>query len=95
MKLPGESGAQEEGIDRRESLALERTKMANERTFLAFLRSGFVILAGGVTFLKVFPGDPWLRVLGLFCLPLSGAMVLVGGLLYLSRRRRFSSPETR
>ena len=61
MNLPGENGAREEGIDRRESLALERTKMANERTFLAFLRSGFVILVGGVTFLKVFPGVPWLR----------------------------------
>lgn len=95
MKLPGESGAQEEGIDRRESLALERTKMANERTFLAFLRTGFVILAGGVTFLKIFPGDPWLSALGLFCLPLSGAMVLAGGLLYLSRRRRFSPPKAR
>ena len=95
MKLPWESGAQEEGIDRRESLALERTKMANERTFLAFLRTGFVILAGGVTFLKIFPGDPWLSALGLFCLPLSGAMVLAGGLLYLSRRRRFSPPKAR
>jgi len=95
VKLPGESGAQEEGIDRRESLALERTKMANERTFLAFLRTGFVILAGGVTFLKIFPGDPWLSALGLFCLPLSGAMVLAGGLLYLSRRRRFSPPKAR
>lgn len=95
MKLPGESGAQEEGIDRRESLALERTKMANERTFLAFLRTGFVILAGGVTFLKIFPGDPWLSALGLFCLPLSGAMVLAGGLFYLSRRRRFSPPKAR
>ena len=95
MSLPGESEAQEEGFDRRESLALERTKMANERTFLAFLRTGFVILAGGVTFLKIFPGDPWLSALGLFCLPLSGAMVLAGGLLYLSRRRRFSPPKAR
>ena len=69
--------------------------MANERTFLAFLRTGFVILAGGVTFLKIFPGDPWLSALGLFCLPLSGAMVLAGGLLYLSRRRRFSPPKAR
>ena len=37
----------------RDWLAIERTKLANERTFLAYFRSAFVLLASGLTLLKV------------------------------------------
>ncbi len=34
-------------------LAVERTKLASERTFLAYFRSALVLLGSGVTVLKV------------------------------------------
>ncbi len=34
-------------------LAIERTKLANERTFLSYFRTAFVFLATGATFLKI------------------------------------------
>jgi len=38
-------------------LALDRTRLANERTFLAYARSAFALLVAGVSLLKVFPQD--------------------------------------
>ena len=41
-------------------LALERTKMANQRTYLAYVRTGFVIAALAGTFKKM-----WISIFGL------------------------------
>lgn len=37
----------------RDWLAIDRTKMANERTFLAYLRTVLVILGSGIALLRV------------------------------------------
>jgi putative membrane protein len=34
-------------------LALERTRLANERTFLAYFRTAFALLAGGLTIARL------------------------------------------
>lgn len=43
-------------------LALERTRLANERTFLAYFRTAFALLAGGLTIarLEVLQDIHWL-----------------------------------
>ncbi len=40
-------------MERKDWLALERTKLANERTFLAYFRSSIVFLGGGLSILKM------------------------------------------
>ncbi len=42
----------------RDRLALDRTVLANERTILAYIRTSLVLFGGGVTLIKLFPGQP-------------------------------------
>lgn len=45
-------------------LALDRTRLANERTVLAYARSAFALLIAGVSLLKVFPHDLNIAIMG-------------------------------
>lgn len=45
-------------------LALDRTRLANERTLLAYTRSAFALLIAGISLVKVFPEDVTLMILG-------------------------------
>ena len=50
-------------------LALERTRMASERTLFSLIRTGFAIAGGGVLITKVLAGDDWVAwMTGLFSL---------------------------
>lgn len=47
-------------------LAKDRTVLANERTLLAYVRTALMMLASGITFIKLnlFQGDPFTEKLG-------------------------------
>ena len=62
----------------RDHLARDRTILANERTFLSYLRTGFGVAAGGVTLLKLFPSDLILWWLGISLSVAGGLITLVG-----------------
>jgi len=51
----------------RDHLAIERTRLANERTLLSYIRSSLYLLLGGMAFfqLKNFPDFKYLAVLSL------------------------------
>ena len=68
-----------------EILALERTKLANERTLLSYIRSSLYLLLGGIALLQVedFQNIQWLGYVALFvcviffgcrCLPLCSSV---------------------
>jgi putative membrane protein len=42
----------------RDQLALDRTRLANERTLLAYIRTAFMLLVAGATALKLFVDTP-------------------------------------
>ena len=48
----------------RDELARDRTLLANERTFLAYLRTAIMLMASGVTVLKIFGGEGKFLLLG-------------------------------
>ena len=50
MKKPESSRAK---LSLTDWLALERTRLANERTFLAYFRTAFALLAGGLTIARL------------------------------------------
>lgn len=52
----------------REHLALERTKLANERTVLSYIRASLYLLIGGLALLQIKEYDhiQWLGYLSLF-----------------------------
>ena len=51
----------------RDYLAIERTRLANERTLLSYVRSSLYLLLGGIAFLQLknFPDFKYLAILSL------------------------------
>ena len=66
-------------------LALDRTRLANERTLLAYGRSGFALLIAGISLIKLFHQDPVLVSLGGLFIGLFPFVVGLG----MYRNRRF------
>ena len=52
----------------RDYLAIERTRLANERTLLSYIRSSLYLLLGGIAFLQleIFPNFKYLAFISLF-----------------------------
>lgn len=79
----------------RDDLAADRTLLANERTFLAYIRTAIMLGVSGVTILKVFPYNFQLMVLGYVLLPLAAAVAIFGYTRYrVMRKRIFSKRDT-
>lgn len=57
----------DEEVILRDYLAIERTRLANERTLLSYIRSSLYLLLGGIAFfqLKDFPNFQYLGILSL------------------------------
>ncbi|WP_338732313.1 DUF202 domain-containing protein [Mangrovimonas cancribranchiae] len=57
----------DEEVILRDYLAIERTRLANERTLLSYIRSSLYLLLGGIAFfqLKNFPDFRYLAILSL------------------------------
>lgn len=59
-------------------LALDRTHLANERTFLAYLRAAIMLGVSSISILKLLPDEPALVVLAWVMLPASLLLALIG-----------------
>jgi putative membrane protein len=65
--------------DIRHSLAIDRTILANERTFLAYTRTSLTMLVPGITFIHFFANSIGLMLLGIFFIP-AGLITFLYGL---------------
>ncbi|MCZ7602463.1 MAG: DUF202 domain-containing protein [Melioribacteraceae bacterium] len=79
-----------ERIILRDYLALERTKLANERTFMAYLRTSLYMILGGIAFLQMedFKEIIWVSYV---TLGLSVVLLFVGLYRYLQIRYRIKN----
>ncbi|WP_051907737.1 DUF202 domain-containing protein [Flavimarina sp. Hel_I_48] len=66
-----------EDIILRDHLAMERTKLANERTLLSYLRTSLYLILGGIAFLGMQNLEE-IKLLGYFSLGLSMVVLIVG-----------------
>jgi len=73
------------GYDQQQ-LAAARTRMANERTLLTYVRTSLALLAFGLTLLQLHPGRG--RALGYGALAVSSAVLLVGWLRFRYHRQQ-------
>jgi len=69
-----------------DALALGRTVLANERTLLAFLRTGVGLSVGGIGVVK-FVGHPVIVALGWSAIVLSAPVIIWGVWRFLSIRK--------
>ena len=70
----------------KEELAVHRTKLANERTLLSYIRTSLVFLAGGATLLKIASGDVFFMTVTWLLLASGTVLAILG--LYLFRKNR-------
>lgn len=67
----------QEEIILRDYLALERTKLANERTLLSYIRSALYLMLGGIAIIQL-EGFESIKFLGFISLGLTIILVIVG-----------------
>lgn len=79
----------EERLILRDHLALVRTRLANERTLMSYIRSALYLLLGGMALLQL-KGYDELHVVGYLALGLSATLLLVGIYRYVHLRNGLS-----
>ena len=62
----------------RDVLAVDRTRLANERTLLAWLRTALMELVSGITLIKLFEGMMMAELVGFALLPLGLVTAIYG-----------------
>lgn len=68
-------------LSKTDALALERTRLANERTFLAYFRSSIVFLSSGFAIIKLEVLSEILTM-GYFLLAISPILLVIGVLRF-------------
>lgn len=76
--------------DLRDSLAVERTHLANERTLLSYIRTALALLAGGAMVLRFLDNDPLLMRFAWVALVVGTLVLVIGSYRFFSVRRRIS-----
>ncbi|MET0064877.1 MAG: DUF202 domain-containing protein [Candidatus Thiodiazotropha sp.] len=71
----------------RDHLAIDRTRLANERTLLSWYRTALMMLVSGITLLKLFEGVIAMELLGGLLVPISIGVALWGSRRYLQTRK--------
>ena len=79
-----------EQIILRDHLAMERTKLANERTLLSYLRTSLYLVLGGIAFLGMKNLEE-LRNLGYFSLVLSVVLLIIGLVRFYQLKRHLKN----
>ena len=74
----------------RDHLALERTRLANERTFMAYIRSALYLIIGGLALLQL-EGHGDLAWVGIVSLVLALAFVIIGVVRFYKLKRQLAS----
>ncbi|MBL7073701.1 DUF202 domain-containing protein [candidate division KSB1 bacterium] len=62
----------------RDYLAIDRTKLANQRTMLAYFRTAIMLMASGIGLIKIFGSDFFILILGIILLSISLLVSLLG-----------------
>jgi putative membrane protein len=79
-----------EDIILRDYLALERTRLANERTLLSYIRTALYLILGGITTLTIESFES-IRWLGYVSLVLSVFLIVFGTLRYFVLRKKINT----
>ena len=84
--MPYSTFEHKEEIKLNDYLALERTRLANERTLFSYIRTALYLTLGGIAFLQMedFKNIQWLAPI---CFVLSIAILVTGIIKYITMKR--------
>lgn len=74
----------------RDHLAFDRTILANERTVLAYVRTVIACFVSGLTFIKLFPSDKTLVIIGYTSMIAALLIGIVGVKNYIKFQKKIS-----
>jgi putative membrane protein len=74
----------------RDHLALERTRLANERTFMAYIRSALYLIVGGLALMELH-GPANLQWVGITALVLAAAFGVIGIVRFSQLKKQLQS----
>jgi putative membrane protein len=77
----------------RDFLALERTKLSNERTYLAYVRTSLYFLLGGFAFIKIEDFENT-KYLGYISISISLFLMVFGTIKFLVIRKRIRQRQS-
>ncbi len=89
------SNYEKEKLSLGDVLALDRTRLANERTFLAYLRASIMIGVSSVSIFKLLPDERLLVILAWAMLPTSLLLAIVGAVRSNRLARSLRSIESK
>ena len=75
----------------RDLLALDRTRLANERTFLAYVRTSIMVGVSGVSLIKLFPDSRFAQISGWALLPIAALLMLFAAGRFLRLKHSLST----
>ena len=82
--------SQQKILNLQECLALERTTLANERTFLSYARTAVMTFITGVTVFKLFPDTIVLFIMGWGAILFSTILFFIGLKRFINKYKAFS-----
>lgn len=82
-QMPPPNAGKGETLILRDVMAIDRTRLANERTLLAWLRTALMLIVSGVSLIKVFEGTTVLEILGFALIPIGLIAAAYGVLRFL------------
>lgn len=82
---------EKQNLEMRDILAIDRTKLANERTFLSYLRTAMALVLSGLTFLKVFGQDLFYILLAISFIGVGLGIVAFGYYRFSRKKRKVSA----
>lgn len=74
----------------RDHLALERTRLANERTFMAYIRSALYLIVGGLALMELH-GTANLQWIGIVALALATIFAVIGIIRFTQLKKQLKS----
>jgi putative membrane protein len=84
---------EKQNIEISDRLAMERTKLANERTFLSYTRTAMALVLAGLTFIKLFE-DPVYIGIGILSVPAGLGIAYFGYRRFTKKQEAISRHTT-
>lgn len=82
---------EQQNLEINDSLAIDRTKLANERTLLAYMRTAMGMVLAGLTFIKLCGDDLFYRAVGLAFVPIGVGMAMFGFARFSRKKREVAA----
>jgi putative membrane protein len=81
---------QRESLLFRDFLAVERTRMANERTLMTYVRTSLIIFASGISLIEIYSHITILKYFGILLMPIAFGMIIFALTRFFAMKKKIT-----